>query len=95
MPYLIFLIDPSLKEENILFVLSFENDTDRTTHTWYYLPKLELEDNNVKIDGRNLFDQPINNDIKIYENIKKLATGQRDDHTTGYLLDYPYFKKKI
>ena len=23
----------------------------------------------------------------------KSATGQRDDYTTGYLLDYPYFKE--
>ena len=33
-----------------------------------------------------------------YENIRKIATGQRDDYTTGCLLDYPYFKncfKKI
>ena len=27
-----------------------------------------------------------------YENIRKIATGQGDDYTTGCLLDYPYFK---
>ena len=43
------------------------------------------------IDGRNLFDQSIRNDIKTYENIRKSATGQRDDYTTGCLLDYNYF----
>ena len=43
------------------------------------------------IDGTNFFDQPIN-DIKTYENIRKLATGQRDENATGCLLDYPYFK---
>ena len=29
------------------------------------------------------FDQPINNDIKIYENIRKIATGHEDDYTTS------------
>ena len=39
------------------------------------------------------FDHPINNDIKKYENIRKIATGQGDDYTNGILLDYPYFKE--
>ena len=44
------------------------------------------------IDGRNFFDQPIKNDIKTYENIRKITTGQRDDYKTSCLLDYNYFK---
>ena len=39
------------------------------------------------------FDQPISNDFKTYENIRKIATGQGDDYTTGCLLDYPYLKE--
>ena len=45
------------------------------------------------IDGKNLFDQPINNMIKTYENIRKITVGQGDDSTTGCLLDYSYFGK--
>ena len=45
------------------------------------------------IDGRNLFDQPIKNDLKTYDNFKMTATGQGDDQTTGCSLDYPYLKK--
>ena len=45
------------------------------------------------INGRNVFDKPIKNDLKTYDNIRKIATGQGDDDTTGCLLDYPYFKK--
>ena len=41
------------------FVLSFENSTDRTVHTKYYLPTVEIKDYNVKIDGQNFFDQPV------------------------------------
>ena len=44
------------------------------------------------IDVKNFFDQPINSVTKTYENIRKIATGQGDDYTTGCLLDYPYFK---
>ena len=44
------------------------------------------------IDGRNFFDKPIDSMAKTYENIRKIATGQGDDYTTGCLLDYPYFK---
>ena len=43
-------------------------------------------------DGKNFFDQPIKSELKIYENIRKIATGQGDDYTTGCLLDYSYFK---
>ena len=58
----------------------------------HYLPKVEIKDYYVMIDGKNIFDQSINNDIKIYENIRKIATGQGDDYTTGCLLDYSFFK---
>ena len=71
---------------------SFENENDRTSHSTYYLPKVEIKDYNVMIDGKNFFDQPINSDLKTYENIRKIATGQGDDYTTGCLLDYSYFK---
>ena len=45
------------------------------------------------IDGKNFVDQPRNKDFKTYENIRKIATGQGDDCTSGCLLDYPYFKE--
>ena len=43
------------------------------------------------INGENVFDQPIKNNKVLYENIRKIATGQGSDYTTGCLLDYPYF----
>ena len=30
---------------------------------------------------------------KTYENIRRISTGKGDDYTTGYLLDYSYFKE--
>ena len=44
------------------------------------------------INGQNIFDQPIRNNLITFDNIRKIATGQGDDYTTGCLLDYNYFK---
>ena len=43
------------------------------------------------VDSKNFFDQQININLKTYENIRRIATGQGEDETTSYLLDYSYF----
>ena len=91
--HLSYLIAPSFQRLNRLFVLLFENETDREVYTKYYLPTDEMKYNFI-IDRRNFFDQPIKNDFKTYDNIRKIVTGQGDDYTTGSLLDYNYFKEK-
>ena len=58
--YLNYLINPRFQGVNRPFALSFENENDRTSHSTYYLPKVEIKDYNIMIDGRNFFDQPIN-----------------------------------
>ena len=45
------------------------------------------------IDGKNFFDHPVKNYLGKYDNIRKIASDQEDNYTTGCLLDYPYFKK--
>ena len=90
-PKLNHLVEPSFQQVNRLFVLTFENDTQRTSHSGYYLPNVEIKDYNIIINGENFFDQPVKNNKITYENIRKIATGQGDDYTTGCLLDYPYF----
>ena len=45
------------------------------------------------IDGRSSFDQPVKNNLRTYDNIRKIVTGQGDDYISVCLLDYPYFKK--
>ena len=91
--YLNYLINPSFQGVNRLFVLSFENENDRTSYSTYYLPKVEIKDYNVMTDGKNFFDQPINSMTETYENIRKISRVQVDDYTTGCLLDYSYFKE--
>ena len=54
--YLDFLIDPSLQRVNRLFVLLLEDNDDRKVHTGYILPKAEMKDYNVMINGQTLFD---------------------------------------
>ena len=87
------LIDPSFQGVDRLFVLSFENGTDREVHTKYFIWNVEIKDYNVIIDGRNFYNQLIKNNLKAYNNIRKIATGQGYDYTTGCLLDYAYFKE--
>ena len=42
---------------------------------------------------KNFFDHPVKNHLITYENIRRIATGQGNDCTTGYLVDCNYFKK--
>ena len=58
----------------------------------YFLPRAKIENYNVLIDGRNFYDQPINDLINQYDKIIKVSTRQGDDYTTRCLLDYAYFK---
>ena len=67
--------------------------TDREVHTGYCLPKVEIKDYNVMIDGRIFLDQPVKTDLRTYDNIRKMATRQGKNYITGCLLDYPYFQK--
>ena len=45
-------------------------------------------------DGESFFVQPVKSNMRTYDQIRKIPTGQGDDCTTGCLLDYNYFKKK-
>ena len=44
------------------------------------------------IDRQNFLDKPVKSDMRTYNNIRKISTGQGNDYTAGCLLDYPYFK---
>ena len=81
-----------------MFVLAFDdtdndsNKIERNSHKKYFLPRVNITDYNVLFDGRNFYDQPINDQIRKYDEFKKNVTGQGDDYTTECLLDYQYFK---
>ena len=63
----------------------------RNSQTKYFLPRVNITICNILIDGRN-YDQPISDLVKQYDEIRKSATGQGEDYTTGCLLDYQFFK---
>ena len=68
------------------------NRVERNSNTKYFLPTVNITNYNVLINGRNFYDQPINDLITQYDEIRKTATGQGDDYATGCLLDNQYFK---
>ena len=80
-----------------LFVLAYNNTAGNNqvsvdSYKKYLLPRVKIENYNIEIDGRNFYDQPINDSIKQYDKIRKILTGQGDDYTTGCLLDFDYFE---
>ena len=91
------LLDSSYQGVKRLFILAYDNTGDNpvtaNSHRRYFLPRIKIENYNIEIDGRNFYDQPINDSIKQYDEIRKISTGQGDDYTTGCLLDFAYFEK--
>ena len=65
-PNLNHLVEPSFQGVNRLFVLAFENDTQRTSAKGCYLPNVELKDYSIMINGGNFFDQPVKNNKVTY-----------------------------
>ena len=86
-----YLIDPTFANINRLFVLSFGNEEDRTSFSKSYVPKVEIKDFNVLIDGKTLFEIPVENKEDAYEAIIEMS--RNNEYTTGNLLDYEYFSK--
>ena len=80
-----------------MFVLDFDNTDDDTkkvesnSYRKYFLPRVNITNYNVLIDGRNFYDQPIHDQIKKYDEIRKIETGKGDDSRSCFI-DYQYFK---
>ena len=92
------MLDASYQGVKRLFVLAYRDGggADRVTadsHRRYFPPRVKIKNCNIKIDWRNLYDQPINDLIKQYDEVRKVSIGQSDDYTIGCLLDFAYFEK--
>ena len=85
-----YLIYPTFTKVNRLFVLSYENETDRTSFPKYYVRKVETKNLNGLIDGKLFLEIPVKNKEEAYEAIIEMS--KNNDYTTGNLLDYEYFK---
>ena len=92
------LLNASFQGVRRLFVLAYvvaagaaNDEAGIKDNKKYFLPRGEIKNYNVLIDGRNFYDQPINDLIKQYDEVRKVSTWHGDDYTTGSLLD-AYFK---
>ena len=81
------LLDSCCQGVKRLFILAYNNTAGNNqvsvdSYEKYFLPRVKIENYNIKIDRRNFYDQPINDSIKQYDEIRKISTGQNDDYTT-------------
>ena len=82
------LLDSSYQGVKRLFAIAYDNTADDANHNAnhnqvfidsfkkYFLPRVKIENYNIEIDGRNFYDQPINDSIKQYDEIRKISTRQ-------------------
>ena len=98
-----FPLDTAFQGVNQLFILAFEDTrADEAAdapapqnlvanqvirNRQYFVPRVDITSYNVLIDVRNFYDQPINDSIRKYDEIRKIATGKGDNYATGRLLD--------
>ena len=92
------MLDSSYQGVKRLFAVPYyntegNNKVSINSFKKYFLPRVKIENYDIEIDGRNFYDQSINDSTKQYSEIIKISTGQVDDYTTGCLLDFAYFEK--
>ena len=68
------MLDSSYQWFRRLFVFASSNKEGNNkvsidSYKKYFLPRVKIENYNIKIDGKNFHDQPINDSIKQYEEI--------------------------
>ena len=84
------MLDYTYQGVKTLSVLSYNkaggdaNLVDADSFKKYFLPRVKIQNNSIEIDGRNFYDQSINESIKQYDEVRKGSTGQGDDYTTEY-----------
>ena len=93
-------VDTSFQSVNKFFTAAYETGDNIGTNAntsgsrrRYYLPRVEIKDYDVLIDGRNFYDQNENSSILRYNELLKMTTGRSEDYSTGCLLDYDYYAK--
>ena len=81
-----------------MFVLAYDNTEGNNQvsvdfYKKYFLPRIKINNYSIEINDRTFYDQPFNDSIKQYDEVRKMSTGKGDDYTIGYLLDFSYFEK--
>ena len=81
--------DPTFRNINRLFVLSFKNgddDSARSSFDEHYMPLVEFKYFKALIDNKPFFYQPLKNKQEAYEKLVEMS--RNNGYTTGNLLDY-------
>ena len=80
-----YLIDPTFNKVNRLFVLSLENEDDRTSYSKYYTSKVKTKSLNVVIINKLLVF------LIQRRNIHFIEMSKNSDHSSGNVLGYNFF----
>ena len=79
------MIDPTFRNINRLFALSFKNGDNHPTRNCfvkYYMPLAEIKDFNALIYNKPFFDQPMRNKQKTYGTLAKMLIMGIKQHKT-------------
>ena len=88
-----YMIDPTFRKINRLFVVSFKNGDNDPTRDYfdkYYMSLVEIKDFDVFIYNKPFFDQHIKRKQETYEKLVEMS--RNDDYTTGNLLGFLYYR---
>ena len=64
------LLDSTYQGAKRLFILTYDNQVFVDSHQKYFLPRVKIENYNIEYDGRNFYDQSINDLITLHNMIK-------------------------
>ena len=82
-------LDTSFQVISRLFAAAYKtgdmqrNNDQALSRKRYYLPKVEIKDYNVLIDGGNFYDQNVSSSIVRYKELLKMTTERPEDYSTG------------
>ena len=74
-----YLIVPAFNKVNRLFVLSYENEEDKTSFSKYYTTKVEIKDFNLLTEGKSFSDVPLKSKEVAYDKIIEISNN--NDYT--------------
>ena len=80
---------PQNSNFNYLIDPTFTNSRHSCSN--YYVPKVEINDFEVLIDGKSFFDLSVKTKEEAYKEIMEMS--RNNDYTTSNLLDFGYFIK--
>ena len=72
-------LDASLQGANKLFAVAYvygNNVTNENSYRKYFIPGLKIKNDKIEFDGKNFYEQPINDLIKQYDEVRKISIGQ-------------------